>query len=1029
MMMVFLRLASVGFLLSLGGCAGVSVPTAVEQPIVASAESTAASPTSPGSNQNRMDSKTSESVLRAVLDAYSNVPQEPILRIETQSHLRAIHALALAPRGKELATASIDRTVRLWGTTNGQAEGVLRAPTGRRGAGTSYALAYSPDGKVLATSGLTFFSRPSDHLKRATFLVYFFDPVAKVVTRTLEGLPGRVHHLAYSSNGRHLAVAYGADNVPELGSARIAGISGVRIYDAKTLTLLRETSTETPCQWVEFDSAQQLYAVCQRVTLQYNGLQLSRIHESENTAFYKGALAPDGRTLAVSYQDSTRVDLLDTSDLSLRQTLSQDKLGLSPTDLGEMTLTWSQGGSYLYAAGRRLNPQLAFNRMFRWSISDASPALAMDLGPVDALAMLTGRDGRVYLGTSAATVMTLDSQGRLAVAIDNATIDADNRPGGLSVSPDGRVVAYSDDSGGAKRFVFSLDRRTLLPWDGSKNTEVLRSAVTEGAPNVRNWLRSRQLVCAGKPLDLGHAVAQNLAIDPRGRGFVIGTDTSVVHFDHQCRRTWETLNQARSIAVAIAEEAGLVLSQDEAGVIRWMRLVDGEKLLSFFPSLAGRSWTTWTPLGHYDASPEGEALVGWHVNRDRHHEALFYGAGRFRDLFHNPEEITRSLTQADKLAQDAEVGRALELGRALRDRLPPQVRIVSVKEQKGKDGLVAQMAFALRVPTGDPAVRVRALVNGRPAGTALAMAIEDGQEETTGQMVVPLPDDEVELALIAESRGATGEPAKVRLHEKLADGSMAAAVQQRPRLYALVVGVGKYQSAKVPVLDFPAKDARDFAKALQTQSGQLYRGVDIRLLTDEKATRESIIDGMDWLRREVTANDIAVVFFAGHGVNDSISQYYFLPNNSDITRLRSTAISNGDIVETLQSLPSKVLAFLDTCHSGNVLGTGKKRALGDINRLVNELTSAENGVVVFASSTGQETSQESPDWNNGAFTKALVEGLSGKGDFNRDGVISLNELNLWVADRVKELSGGEQHANMIRPDSIRDFPFSLLNKP
>jgi uncharacterized caspase-like protein len=124
-----------------------------------------------------------------------------------------------------------------------------------------------------------------------------------------------------------------------------------------------------------------------------------------------------------------------------------------------------------------------------------------------------------------------------------------------------------------------------------------------------------------------------------------------------------------------------------------------------------------------------------------------------------------------------------------------------------------------------------------------------------------------------------------------------------------------------------------------------------------------------------------------------------------------------------------VLAFLDTCHSGNVLGTGKKRALGDINRLVNELTSAENGVVVFASSTGQETSQESPDWNNGAFTKALVEGLSGRGDFNRDGVISLNELNLWVADRVKELSGGEQHANMIRPDSIRDFPFSLIGKP
>lgn len=1028
------RWAGFGLLLGLCGCAGVSFPNldetaaAGDAPVAAPAASAQVPVEAELVSRAAGERKSREAILRSVLDAYSHVPLEPILRIETQAHLRAIHALALAPRGKELATASVDRTVRLWDPASGRAVDTLRPPTGRRGAGTTYAMAYSPDGKLLATSGLSFFARPTDHLRRSSFLIYFFDPAQKIVTRTLEGLPGRVHHLAYSGNGRYLAVAYGADNVPELGPERIAGASGVRVYDARTLALLRETATETPCQWAEFDSAQQLHAVCQRVVLQFNGLQLSRMRESEGDAFHKGALSPDGRTLAVSHQDSARVDLLDTGDLSLRQRVSQVRAGIAPTDYGELALAWSQGGSYLYGAGRRLRAQVAANRLFKWPAAGSHAPAVIDLGQTDALAMLAGRDGRIYVGTSAATVLTVDSQDRLGTAIDNATIDSDNRPGGLQVSADGRTVAYSDDNAGTRRYVFALDRRTLLPWEGAKNTDALRPAVVTGDPDVRNWRLGREVRCAGKPLDLGNAVAQNLAIDPRGRGFVIGTDTGIIHYDRQCRRQWETLNQARSIAVAIADEAGLALAQDEAGVIRWFRLADGEKLLSFFPSLAGRSWTTWTPLGHYDASAEGEALVGWHVNRDRHREALFYGAGRFRDLFHNPDEITRSLTQTDRMAHDAEVGRALELGRAMRDRLPPQIRIVATQEKKGKEGLVAQLSFALRVPTGDAAVRVRALVNGRPAGAALALAIEDGKEETSGQIFVPLPDDEVEVALIAESRGVAGEPARLRLHEKLADGA-AAGAQLRPRLYALVVGVAKYQSARVPPLDYPAKDAADFARALQTQSGQLYRAVEVRLLTDAKATRESIIDGMDWLRREVTANDIAVVFFAGHGVNDSISQYYFLPNNSDIARLRSTAISNIDIVETLQSLPSKVLAFLDTCHSGNVLGTGKKRALGDINRLVNELTSAENGVVVFASSTGQETSQESPEWNNGAFTKALVEGLSGRGDFNRDGVISLNELNLWVADRVKELSGGEQHANMIRPDSIRDFPFSLLGKP
>lgn len=36
---------------------------------------------------------------------------------------------------------------------------------------------------------------------------------------------------------------------------------------------------------------------------------------------------------------------------------------------------------------------------------------------------------------------------------------------------------------------------------------------------------------------------------------------------------------------------------------------------------------------------------------------------------------------------------------------------------------------------------------------------------------------------------------------------------------------------------------------------------------------------------------------------------------------------------------------------------------------------AENGAVVFTSSTGRQYSLENEDWGNGAFTKALVEGL------------------------------------------------------
>ena len=45
-------------------------------------------------------------------------------------------------------------------------------------------------------------------------------------------------------------------------------------------------------------------------------------------------------------------------------------------------------------------------------------------------------------------------------------------------------------------------------------------------------------------------------------------------------------------------------------------------LLSLF--VAGDEWVLWTPSGYYDASPGGDRLIGWHVNRGRQKAARFY---------------------------------------------------------------------------------------------------------------------------------------------------------------------------------------------------------------------------------------------------------------------------------------------------------------------------------------------------------------------------------------------------------------------
>ena len=87
----------------------------------------------------------------------------------------------------------------------------------------------------------------------------------------------------------------------------------------------------------------------------------------------------------------------------------------------------------------------------------------------------------------------------------------------------------------------------------------------------------------------------------------------------------------------------------------------------------------------------------------------------------------------------------------------------------------------------------------------------------------------------------------------------------------------------------------------------------------------------------------------------------------------------------------------------------------DIDGFANELAKSDGFVVVFTSSTGKELSIEKKEWGYGAFTMALLEGLSGKAA-NEKRVVSIARLNDYVADRVKALTEGKQHPTFINPD-------------
>jgi hypothetical protein len=364
-----------------------------------------------------------------------------------------------------------------------------------------------------------------------------------------------------------------------------------------------------------------------------------------------------------------------------------------------------------------------------------------------------------------------------------------------------------------------------------------------------------------------------------------------------------------------------------------------------------------------------------------------------------------------------ETGRKPVAEAIVREKLPPVAAIVSPADGSAVSGTPLKLSYSVRTP--EPLTGLKALVDGRPVPVAgIGKA-----PRPSGDLSIPIPSRDCEVSIIAENRYSASEPATIRVRWK---GPVSKEeFEIKPRLYVLAVGVSKYQDPELR-LNLAAKDAIDFGAAWNEQRGRLYSGVEVRALTDAQATKGNILDGLEWLQRQVTAKDIAVLFFAGHGVNDPTGVFYFLPVDADLEKLKRTGISQADITSTVASIAGKVLVFVDACHSGNLMGKEKRRGMVVVSSVVNELASAENGAVVFSSTTGRQYALENMEWGNGAFTKGAVEGIRGKADYTTSGRITVNMLDLYVSERVKELTHGRQTPTTVKPPNVPDFPVALL---
>jgi len=597
---------------------------------------------------------------------------------------------------------------------------------------------------------------------------------------------------------------------------------------------------------------------------------------------------------------------------------------------------------------------------------------------------------------------------------------------GFLLSSDGGTVQFSYELLGKSPALYSLPERSLTGTSSDLSTS-LKAVLTLDGPKlegleVTDWKHSSTPKLSGRPLSLKDGERSlSLAIMPDRSGFVLGCDWTLRLFDSTEKQSW-SVNIPAS-AWEVNTNGKIITAAHGDGTVRWYRVSDGKELLAFFPCNDRKRWVLWTPSGYYDASPGAEDLIGWHLNNGKEQAADFFPVSRFRSTRYRPDvidQVLKTLDEKEKIRlANSEAGRKEVAEVSVREKLPPLVAITSPADGAQISESSLKVHYSAR--SQSPLTGLKVLVDGRPVSLE---GIGDKPKES-GILSVPIPPRDCEVSIIAENRHAASEPATVRLRWKGA--TREEEFQIKPKLYVLAIGVSQYQDDGLR-LGLAAKDALDFGEVWKSQEGAMYAGTEVRVLTDAQATKGNILDGLEWIQRQVTQKDVAILFFAGHGINDPTGMFYFLPVDADLDRLKRTGVSQSDITSTVAAIAGKVLVFIDACHSGNLMGKVKRRGGLDIGAVINELASAENGALVFSSATGRQYALENSEWGNGAFTKALVEGVSGKADFMGKGRITVNMLDLYVSERVKELTKGQQTPTTVKPPNVPDFPIAFLRK-